>query len=201
MSAEDPLGEGADLSEMGAFSLRRGVVPLEADRITSAFASYPTDGEKLMTWEQREAKLLEKKRRSVSSPRKAVNDDKQILLAPSQSSEAAVLTAETTVIALEPNEAGVHAVERSKFITTPVKGYVISISGKRRVRRLHFVGMCHRIPGLDFLDFECHDDQLPVDNLYDDYCHQCWRTGPPAQRGDDSVVTESESSSTGSECA
>ena len=84
---EDPLGEGADLIEMRAFLLRRGVVPLEADRITSAFASYPTDGEKLMTWEQREAKLLEKKRRSVSSPRKAVNDDKQILLAPTKAAK------------------------------------------------------------------------------------------------------------------
>ena len=154
---------------------------------------------KFNTTEQREAALLERKRWLVDGPRKAVSKDEQLLIAPRQSSEAATKIAETAMAMPEPSAAGVGQAERSSNGVASVRGYVISISGKRRVRRLQFVGLCHRLPGLDFLDYECHDDELPAGGLYDDYCHQCWRTGPPVQRGEDSVVTESESSSTGSE--
>ena len=75
------------------------------------------------------------------------------------------------------------------------EGYVVSISGKKRLRRLHFRGSCHRIPGIDYLDFEDFGHHLPAESQYDDYCHQCWRDSGPVQVDEESVHTESESSS------
>ena len=142
LEGEDPLGESADLIEMKTFLLRRGVASLEADRIVGAFASFPTGGERLVTWEQREAALLERKRWLVDGPRKAVSKDEQLLIAPWQRSKAATEIAETAMAMLEPSAAGVGQAERSSNGVASVRGYVISISGKRRVRRLHFVGLC-----------------------------------------------------------
>ena len=63
-------------------------------------------------------------------------------------------------------------------------GYVGSISAKTKVRRLHFLGACHRVPGLDYLDFELLGSEVPDCSLYDAYCAQCWAAGkgPPAAR-------------------
>ena len=81
---------------------------------------------------------------------------------------------------------------------SPKEGYVVSISGKKKLRRLHFRGACHRIPGSDYLDFEDYGHKQPKETHYDDYCHQCWGDGNPVDAGVDSVHTESESSSSGS---
>jgi hypothetical protein len=87
----------------------------------------------------------------------------------------------------------------------PPHGYIISISAKKRVRRLHLMGACHRIPGLDYVDYEVAGDQCPSSDKYDDYCRHCWRGGtqPSAKTEEDegsqeSVATDSESSSSGS---
>ena len=86
-------------------------------------------------------------------------------------STAVTKSVQTGVIVPEPNEAGDGLTERQWKGTSSGKGYVVSISGKRKVRRLHYVGLCHRVPGLDFPDYECYDDEQPRDTLYDDYCH------------------------------
>ncbi len=87
----------------------------------------------------------------------------------------------------------------------PPQGYIISISGKKGVRRLHLMGACHRLPGLDYVDYEVAGDQCPSSDRYDDYCRHCWRGGaqPSAKADEDegsqeSVGTDSESSSSGS---
>ena len=80
-----------------------------------------------------------------------------------------------------------------------LSGYVIMISGKKQPRRLHLFGACYRLPGVDYIDFEDRGQTLPSVHEYDDYCHQCWRDRHPRDIGDDSVGTESESSSTASE--
>ncbi len=79
-------------------------------------------------------------------------------------------------------------------------GYVVSISGKRKVRRLHHWGWCHRIPGVDYKFFEEYGAVCPGPEHYHDYCHQCWRgADQPAVAGDadvdGSVASEDESSS------
>ena len=130
---------------------------------------------------------------------KGATADGRTSVGPEPSGTIASKIAQTGAIVPEPNEAGYELTERQVRDTASVKGYVVSVSGKRKVRRLHYVGRCHRIPGVDFLDYECHYEEQPLDTSYDDYCHQCWRTGPLASRGDDSVVTESELSSAGAE--
>ena len=81
-----------------------------------------------------------------------------------------------------------------------VTGYAVSISGCQRIRRLHFMGACFRVPGLDYLDFEILGDSIPNSDLYDVYCGQCWAggEGPPraldAEEVEDGDTSSSEDS-------
>ncbi len=88
-----------------------------------------------------------------------------------------------------------------------VKGYVVSISGKKGFRRLHSLGRCWRVPGVDYARYEWLGTDPPGAHLYDDYCGKCWRsTGPVQERppvllasdalDDVSPASEDESSST-----
>ena len=191
-NGEDPFREGADLKALEEFLLKRNVEPLEAQRIKEALATFPMGGERLLTWEQREPSLLSSKR---------VREDAEPVSVVAAGHKESSLTddvknssVQTGVEVLEPRVAGHLASERTDGEVATPKGYVTSISGKRRLRRLHYVGQCHRLPGVDYLEFETHGEKQPHATLYDDYCRQCWRSGPP-QTGEDSVATESESSS------
>ncbi len=84
------------------------------------------------------------------------------------------------------------------------QGYVCSLLGRRGVRRLHYVGLCHRRPGHDYARFRCFGDRLPGKEEYDAVCRQCWPSGNPrSQEGktdsDSSVPSSDESSSTSGE--
>ncbi len=61
------------------------------------------------------------------------------------------------------------------------RGYVVSISGKRGFRRLHRLGGCHRVPGIDYQEYELLGDDFPTEEAYDAHCAQCWRDTDPAQ--------------------
>ena len=191
------LGEGPDISDLRHSLLKRGVNPLEAERVAETFVTFPVGGERLMTWEQRESALIAQKRGSLCGSSKHTVADERKSEGPRSSGPDETKVAQTGVIVTEPHEADHEPAEWPEKDTAPVKGYVVSVSGKRKVRRLHYVGRCHRVPGVDFLDYVLCGEEQPLDTSYDDYCHQCWRAGPPVLRGDDSVVTESESSSTG----
>ena len=81
-----------------------------------------------------------------------------------------------------------------------VSGYVVSLSGKHALRRLHLAGACHRVLGADYVNFSRKGDSLPDPSEYDDYCHQCLREGPAVQcEGDDSMASDDEPSSTSAE--
>ena len=62
------------------------------------------------------------------------------------------------------------------------RGYVVSISTKHRLRRLHYLGKCHRVPKIHYQDFEFLGMERPDQDAYDDYCRQCWR-----ENGEDST--------------
>ncbi len=55
------------------------------------------------------------------------------------------------------------------------EGYIISISAKKRLRRLHLMGACHRLPGIDYTNYIVVGDKCPGSDQYDDYCRHCWR--------------------------
>ena len=82
-----------------------------------------------------------------------------------------------------------------------VTGYVVSISTKKHVRRLHFLGGCHRVPGIDYLDYEQMGEHVPDPDTYDAYCGQCWAggEGPPRAPGAEEVENGDTSSSEDSE--
>ena len=198
LSGEDPFGESPDLKALEEFLLKRGVEPLEAQRVKEALVTFPVDGERLLTWGQRESALLAKKRvREIPESSKTDAVDEQ-MSGPKATSIIETNSAEKVVVVPEPNEAGDGPIEWKRGESTSIKGYVTSVSGKRKLGRLHFVGLCHRVPGVDYLDFVGHGEVQPQDSLYDDYCHQCWKSGPPQWRGEDSVAIESETSSSGS---
>ena len=140
---------------------------------------------------------MAQKRESLCGSSKHTFADASKSEGPRSSGPNETKVAQTGVIVIEPHEADYEPAEWPERDTAPVKGFVVSVSGKRKVRRLHCVGRCDRIPGVDILDYVLCGEEQPLDTSYDDYCQQCWRAGPPVLRGDDSMVTESESSSTG----
>ncbi len=46
--------------------------------------------------------------------------------------------------------------------------------GRQRTRRLHYLGACHRVPGLDYLDYEELGPNMPDEDSYDLVCRSCW---------------------------
>ena len=65
--------------------------------------------------------------------------------------------------------------EAARTLPEDERGYVISISTKHRVRRLHYLGKCHRVPKVHYQEFEFLGMERPSEDAYDDYCRQCWR--------------------------
>ena len=82
----------------------------------------------------------------------------------------------------------------------PTSGFVIVRSDKGRMRRLHFIGACHRRPGEHYTDFTVYE-HLPAADLVDAKCKQCFRLGAPppapAASGDILSADESDTSSSG----
>ena len=83
-------------------------------------------------------------------------------------------------------------------------GYVISITGHSHFRRLHFVGRCWRVPGVDYAQYEWHGDELPGPQSYHRRCRDCWKAAREAAAGAAAVSealaegSEGDSSSSGS---
>ena len=79
-------------------------------------------------------------------------------------------------------------------------GYVVSIQARSRFRRLHFIGLCHRVPGLDYKIFEVLGDSRPPRSSYTAVCKDCW-PGGPADFGSASSGTSESSSAVEPESA
>ena len=54
-------------------------------------------------------------------------------------------------------------------------GYVVSIVGRGRFRRLHHLARCHLVPGTDYKEFVLYGECAPEPSLYDEICSRCWR--------------------------
>ena len=54
-------------------------------------------------------------------------------------------------------------------------GYVVSVVGRRRFRRLHHIAKCGMLPGTDYKEFNWYGDVLPDPSLHDSMCSRCWR--------------------------
>ena len=81
----------------------------------------------------------------------------------------------------------------------PATGYVISVTGSAGYRRLHFIGRCHRLPGVHYKVYELFGDTVPGNALYTSVCKACWPDGAVTGDPDDQPAsTGSSSSSTSS---
>ena len=56
------------------------------------------------------------------------------------------------------------------------EGFIIQIT-QRKVRRLHFVGCCSKIPGEHYKVFECYGTMLPNEHDFDCICTACFKGG------------------------
>ena len=56
------------------------------------------------------------------------------------------------------------------------EGFIIQIT-QRKVRRLHFVGCCAKIPGEHYKVFECYGTMLPNEHDFDCICTTCFKGG------------------------
>ena len=78
-------------------------------------------------------------------------------------------------------------------------GFVIQLT-IRKVRRLHFVGCCAKIPGEHYKAFEVYGDMLPNELDFDCLCRVCFKDGDlkPSSLGPDQEPLELEVSSSSS---
>ncbi len=82
----------------------------------------------------------------------------------------------------EPMEAAKVDEEREEArVPKEAEGYCISITSKTRRRRLHYVGRCHRVPGVDYAEYEWWGAELPGEHHYHAICQQCWKKEASAQ--------------------
>ncbi len=54
------------------------------------------------------------------------------------------------------------------------EGYFVSLVGRKPHRRLHYLGKCHRMPGVHYLNFIQYGLDAPDEMDYDEVCKQCW---------------------------
>ena len=65
--------------------------------------------------------------------------------------------------------------------------YVVSITGHKRLRRLHLMGACFRVPGIHFGEFEVLGSEAPSPDLYDAICKSCWNDEEEVGEAEDSA--------------
>ena len=97
-----------------------------------------------------------------------------------------------------PSSAETVAVARSKPKTAGERsapkipdgevGYVISLvrKGRRTHKKLHYLGQCHLVPGVDYLRYEWIGPQRPGVEFYDSVCIRCW---PVKDVGEDDATS------------
>ena len=78
----------------------------------------------------------------------------------------------------------------------PAAKYIIVLSKKGAMLRLHKVGGCWGAQNLAFASYEvCNLDPVPQ-NMYSHFCHTCWPgCGPQAEAGEDGAGDSSDSGS------
>ena len=84
-------------------------------------------------------------------------------------------------------------------LPSDAKGYVVSISARVGLRRLHKLHACHRVPGIDYHKWEPMRDKCPSPDSYDSICKDCWRPSKGEAPGkEDSDSDDAGGSSTSS---
>ena len=75
----------------------------------------------------------------------------------------------------EPKLAVAQELRRTEQEAQKPTGFVVVRTDKGRMRRLHFVGGCYRVPEEHYLDYTVWGDQLPDASEIDARCKQCFK--------------------------
>ncbi len=92
----------------------------------------------------------------------------------------------------EPARKQARLSDKRRHLPREVRGYVISMVGRQRTRRLHYLGACHRVPGIDYLDYEELGPNMPDEDSYDLVCRNCWPGQGVEPIADEAEVTSDE---------
>ena len=85
---------------------------------------------------------------------------------------------------------------RLPYVLDEVQGFYV-VSLRPRSRKLHVIGGCHRIPGVDYAHYTLLGPQRPRETLYSSFCRHCWPEGLPTPVGPPSPSTSPGSSDSG----
>ncbi len=100
----------------------------------------------------------------------------------------------------EPTRKRARMTDQRRHLPHGVKGYVISMVGRQRTRRLHYLGACHRVPGIDYLEYYELGMSMPDEDTYDLVCRNCWPSQVVKPLSDnDGATTEEEADSMASD--
>ncbi len=170
----DVVGEAADILDIKGRMLKRGADASEAAAIATLMSRGTQQSSAPPPWKELlpSAPVVEECREGAADKPSS-----------SSSSVPATLRAEQARV---PREA---------------MGYVVSLvkKGKATIRRLHFVGLCHLVPGIDYLRFEEHGRTLPTEEQYDSVCSRCWPKGIPERNAESEGTDGSSTPSSGSD--
>ena len=73
--------------------------------------------------------------------------------------------------------------------------YVVSILKKGRFKRLHRIGECSLVPGVDYRAFEVLGSEEPGTALYSTRCRNCFKAQPICVHASEATDSSSEASS------
>ncbi len=188
----DPLREQDDLAALADHLIVCGVDRVEAGRIVNVLVWGSPSAEGQSTPETASA---DESKGEVSVAGRAGPPHGGVTVARgARASSSSELDPAGNVVS-PTGEVGGSSGDQDAVDREPVTGYVCSVLGKRRVRRLHYVGLCYRRPGWDYAEYERHGDTVPPASAYDLVCRQCWPGGRPDRQVDDSSVASTDESS------
>ncbi len=188
---KDPFGERENARRLTDHLRKRGMEPERICEITELIAAFPDGASAAAAWDENPLRIDHDERDDdvEGRPHEARAGGAGSAASPPQKRRRESLAQPTTSMSTE--------------ITTG--NYIITISAKHGLRRLHLVGACYRRPHIDYKHFQDLGPVCPSADCYDSYCKDCWRgsAGPSAastgDSSDTSVATTDESSSTARE--
>ncbi len=221
LGGADPVGEVTLIEHLTKHLETRGASEEERGRVTRALSAFSDQPVREVLWAAEAPKphdttsttdstTVPIQRGSSNDPKPATELDRSTA-EPQEGSEGHIALNESATgsIAVDSSNDPKPATELDWSTAEPhevPEGYVISISAKKRLRRLHLMGACHMLPGLDYSNYIVVGDKCPGNDQYDDYCRHCWR-GDAQPKPEDtasgdsqySVGSATESSSTESD--
>ncbi len=168
----DPIGERDTLDAITIALQHRGTTDEDKARIMQLLEFYTETDAETPTWASWEGasapKATTRFGQAADSSSSASASSAQPPMSKSPSSRAKEANVHTD------NKASNEGAETGEQV---IEGHVISISIKTKIRTLHFLGSCFRIPGVHYRHYEVVGNRIPEQHEYESRCRACWKEG------------------------